>query len=133
MHLLCYLLLIGSYGAPGEIRTPDKRLKRALLYLLSYRRVMMLDSYPFGYTTQGAHRAPTTFHVQRMVAQESDSLVSSSTPSFSATRYWEYTFGGEGGIRTHAGCYTPRSFQDYSLKPLEYPSVYSPVYIYEKR
>ncbi len=30
--------------------------------------------------------------------------------------------GGGGGIRTHAGCYTPDGFQDRSLKPLGYTS-----------
>ena len=43
---------------------------------------------------------PIIVHHQRTITKESDSIVSSSTPNFSATRYWEHTLGSDDGART---------------------------------
>ena len=51
-------------------------------------------------------------------------LSSADFESAASTNFTTLAFGGEGGIRTHARFYSPRSFQDYSLQPLEYPSRY---------
>ena len=51
----------------------------------------MLDSYPFDWSSQGIHLNTCHSLCPKNVTKKSDSFVSSSTPSFSATRYWEYT------------------------------------------
>ena len=54
----------------------------------------MLDSYPYKHSMSArAHiKTPATIYNQKTVAKKSDFFVSSSTPNFSATRYWGYTF-----------------------------------------
>lgn len=53
----------------------------------------MLDSYPlFAVQATMAHIKYQFSLDQQTVTKTSDYLVSSSTPKFSATRYWEYTY-----------------------------------------
>ena len=83
----------------------------------------MLDSYPFarshkrGIIGQGIHLNTCHSLCPKNVTKKSDSFVSSSTPSFSATRYWEYTYDEKG--RTWTYNYQP--FQTSAL-PVELSS-----------
>ena len=83
----------------------------------------MLDSYPFakshkrGIIGQGIHLNTCHSLYPKNVTKKSDSFVSSSTPSFSATRYWKSTYDEKS--RTWTYNYQP--FQTSAL-PVELSS-----------
>ena len=83
----------------------------------------MLDSYPFakshkrGIIGQGIHLNTCHSLYPKNVTKTSDCIVSSSTPSFSATRYWKSTYDEKG--RTWTYNYQP--FQTSAL-PVELSS-----------
>lgn len=93
--------LVGRAGLePAEPFGDGFTVRGATNYALP-THLKMLDSYPFakshkrGIISQGIHL--NTYHslCPKNVTKKSDSFVSSSTPSFSATRYWEYTLWWE--------------------------------------
>lgn len=88
-RLLCYLYTNAAYGARRGNRTPNLRITSALRYQLRHAGIIDAGDQPYQGQDPSWHLQLTTFRVQKNVAKQSDSFVSSSTPEFSVTRYLE--------------------------------------------
>ena len=76
-------------GARRGNRTPNLLITNQLRYQLRHAGKIDAGDQPYQGQDPSWHLQLTTFRVQKNVAKQSDSFVSSSTPEFSVTRYLE--------------------------------------------
>ena len=120
------MLYCKKNGASGQNRTADTRIFSPLLYRLSYRGTKWRsgrDLNPRSPVWQTSML--TTTPPDHLVAEEGFEPTTSGLWARRATRLlYSAIYGGERGIWTPAGLPTPIGFQDRTLQPLGYFSVY---------
>ena len=106
-------------GGPGQNRTADTVSFNHMLYRLSYRALMAVQTgfEPAISSVTGRHDKP--LHYWTLVAEGRFELPTFGLWAQRATRllYSAITNGGDGGIRTPAQLSPPLGFQDQPLQP----------------